>query len=196
MANSPVGTKNRPYQSVITYKNGESTSAITAGSPVVLLVNGVGAASDCFSVVLPSSANAGIAASLTMGIACNPNTWAAGAYNDVIVGGVAPNAKVLMLSRTGTNANWASFAAAALGDILTVDTVRNVLAWSATSPAGAQAEFVLMDSWASVTTLASATADSTYTWANTLNTNFTAVTLAAASTIATVSARVFIRNID
>ena len=69
------------------------------------------------------------------------------------------------------------------------------MAWSATSPAGALAQFILMDSWASYTTIASQTADTTFTWVNTLNTNFTVVTLSAASTVATVSARVFIRNI-
>jgi len=160
-----------------------------------LQVNGVGGVGDGYSVVLPSSATGAIAASLAQGIACNPQSWAVGAYNDVIVGGVAPNAKVLMLSRSATGANWASFAAGGLGDVLTVDTVRNALAWSATSPAGALAQFILMDSWASYTTIASQTADTTFTWVNTLNTNFTVVTLSAASTVATVSARVFIRNI-
>ena len=195
MANSPVGTKNRPYQSVISFRNAD-TVAIPVGSPVVMQVNGVGSVGDGVAVVLPSSASAGLAAAFSMGIACNPQTWGVGQYADVIVGGVAPQTKVLMLSRTATSANWASFAAAAAGDIFTVDTVRNALAWSGTSPAGAQGIFICMDSWASVTTMASATVDTTYTWANTLNTAFTSVTLAAASTIATVSARVFIRNID
>ena len=196
MANSPVGQKNRPYFSVISYHSGESTAVIPVGTPVVLQVNGVGSVGDGYSVVLPSSSNAGLAAALTMGIACNPNSWVAGSYNDVIVGGIAANAKILLLTRSATNANWASFAAAAAGDLLTVDTVRNALAWSGTTPAGAQGMFNLMDSWASYTTIASQTADTTFTWANTLNTNFTVVTLSAASTVATVSARVFIRNID
>ena len=195
MANSAVGTKNRPYQVVLSYKSGETTNAITSGTPVVLQCNGVNAVGDGYSVVLPASATANLAAGLTMGIAVNPQSWSAGQYGDVIVGGFVPNAKYVMASRAATNNNWASFVAAALGDVLTVDTVRNALYWSATSPAGAMQQFVLMDSWASATTIASQTADTVYTWANTLNTTFTSLTLSAASTVATVGVRVFIHDI-
>lgn len=196
MANSPVGTKNRPYQVVISYQNGESSSAIPVGTPVVLDVQNVGKVGDGFQVVLPATAAANPAASLAMGIACNPSTWSAGQYNDVIVGGWAPNAKVIMASRSATSANWASFIANNVGDALSVDTARNALVYATTANATAIQQFILCDSWASYTTIASQTADTTFTWANTLNTDLTIVTLAAASTVATVSARVFVHIIQ
>ena len=189
--NNPVGQKNRPWQARCTFLNGD-TVTITDGTPVVLIVNGTG---DGYTVCNPSSATAGKTAGLFVGIACAPNSWTVGSYNDVISGGYVYNATMVVATRSATSAVWASYTNWGVGDLCSIDTVNNALAWSATHPAGASPYINLLDSIASATTYGSATSNTLVTWTNSLNTNFTALSLSTAATVATISVRVFLHNL-
>ena len=190
MANVAIGTKNRPWQAVLTQKNGETSASIVAGQPVVLSMSGT---DDGFSVVLPGTAGANKSNALFMGIACNPNTWVAGSYNDIICGGFVQNVRMVVGTRSATTAAWASYVAQGVGDACSVDTVNNAIAWSATAPAGQIADISLLDSIASATTIASSV--SSVTWTNSYNTAFTILNLPSNATVATISARLFLHHL-
>lgn len=190
MANQPIGQKNRPWQSCLSVKNGEASAAITVGSPVILSMNG---ADDGFSVVLPGTAGANKSNALFMGIACNPQTWAAGSYNDIICGGFVSTARVTAVTRSATSAAWVSYAAIGVGDVGSVDTVNNAIAWSATAVAGAIPDICFLDSLASATTISSTV--SSVTWTNSVNSAFTILNLPSAATVATISVRLFLHNL-
>jgi ABC-type Co2+ transport system permease subunit len=153
--NSPLGTKNRPWRARVNFVNGETVS-IARGTPLVLNPADLG------QVLIPSgSAGVTVAHSLFAGVAAS--TAAPGAPVEVIAAGYVHQAILVSRTRAGTTGTdvWASVAARAVGNVLTIDTVNNAFAYSA---AGAAASFpfaaVLLQSIASIASADTSTANS------------------------------------
>jgi hypothetical protein len=131
--NAPLSQKGRPYQARLVVLNGEASSAIVTGTPVCFPMNLTG---DGSSVVLPSTAGAAIANTLTAGIAVPGDGSAeSGAYTEVITLGFCPFTRLVRGTRAATTDAWPTFPAVAIGDILSVNTVANALAYSTTGAA-------------------------------------------------------------
>jgi hypothetical protein len=101
-------------------KSAESSASIPRGTPVALVMN---ATNDGLAVVLPSTATATKAEVLAFGV--TPAAIAAGNFGKVQAYGFCRNAVLVKRTRSATDADWASTAAAAVGAILTIDTVDN-----------------------------------------------------------------------
>lgn len=152
MANTPVGTKDRPWSARISALNGESANAFAAGEVAVVKVSSPGQA------VKPSTAGAAQTPSFFLGIATN--AAAIGEPVEILVGGYVPNARYIHRSRAASSDSWASVASAAIGDYCTVNTVYNgVVASGAGAAAAAGNMIALMESIASLAGVATATSD-------------------------------------
>lgn len=149
--NSPLGTKDRPWRARISLLNGESSSSITAGAPVVLSATDNGA-----KVVLPATAGATQSTPLFAGIAVKTAT--PGNAVEIVAGGYCAKATFVIRTRAASTDNFSSVAAMAVGNILTIDTVNNAVAYSTVGAASMVAPaIVLMESMASVASVASVT---------------------------------------
>lgn len=150
MANSPLGTKDRPYRATLSGINGESSSDITAGDAVCYNADGT-------RFVLPSSLAAATAPGLFAGIATH--TAKIGQPLDVVCGGFT-KAKLIVNTRAASTDSWASVASVAAGAYLTVNTALNGVATSGAGAALASPYLMILPaSRASSASSASATSD-------------------------------------
>lgn len=147
--NSPVGTKDRPWNARISLLSGESTT-IPAGSPVILK------ATDVTKVVLPSTAGTATCNSLFAGVASQ--SVSPGDFVDIISSGYVANARIVTQTRAASTDSYASVASRDAGAVYTIDTVRNAFGFSAVST-NAPALAVLVETLASIASAASNTAD-------------------------------------
>ena len=157
MANSPVATKNRPYQAKINGVNAESSAAIAIGNPVAL--SGAGLAAGNGNVVLPSTAGATGSTPLFAGIAAsNANV---GQPVEIICGGYVNTAKFIIRTRAASTDSWSTVQTVAANVLCSIDTVNNGIASSAAGAASLAAPaIVLLESRASIAGVASSTSDS------------------------------------
>lgn len=151
--NSPLGTKDRPWRARISLLNGESSSTISPGMPVLLSATDNGS-----KVVLPATGGVTQAHSLFAGVAVSSAT--PGNPVEIVCGGYVAGAKFVTRTRAATTDGWASVAARAVGNLLTIDTVNNGLAYSTVGAASLGINpAVLMESIASIASAASTTSD-------------------------------------
>lgn len=148
--------KNKAETNFQTVSNRETVS-VPIGTPVVFVLDGT---DDGLAVQFPSSSNASKASSCLAGIATgqgNGALVASGIGQIVQVYGICQNAIAeIVITRSATSAAWVSAVGLAVGDILTVDTVANALAFfSAGSSIKAIHPFVMAQSIVSRTTAAS-----------------------------------------
>jgi hypothetical protein len=138
---------------VSTVVGNRETVTLPQGLPAVFVMDGT---NDGFDVQLPSSSTANKAASFPAGIILQ-NEPASKVGCNVLVYGICN--KVLVsatLTRSATNAVWASQLGFGLGDVLTINTGANCLEFlSAGSAVKQQNNFVCAQTIVSVTTQAS-----------------------------------------
>lgn len=143
MANTPIGTKDRPWSARISALNGEASASFAAGEVAVIKASAPG------QVVQPSTAGAANTAALFLGVATNPA--AVGEPVEILCGGYAPYAKYIHRSRAASSDGWASVASVAVGDLCTVNTVYNgVVASAAGAAAAAGAMINMLESIAAI----------------------------------------------
>lgn len=151
----------KPVSESVTFKNAD-TVTLPNGNVVCLIFNGT---DDGLAVVLPSTAGANIANTLSVGVVTNPGTdngIAPGKWGQVVTFGLCLNAKITTSTRTATTASFASWAALGIGDYLAPETVGNGLAFQGKGTAasnGSAVEFVLAQSIASSSGAASTTSN-------------------------------------
>lgn len=143
------------------------TVTIALGTPVVFVMDGT---KDGIDVQLPSSGNAAKAATLFGGITVGQGLTGgmlAGYSGSSIDGqitqvyGICQKALTMTtITRSATSAVWVSLAASAVGDILSVNTVLNALAWMSNGSAVVNngCEIIMGQTVASATTAASGAA--------------------------------------
>ena len=157
MANSPVATKDRPYQVRISAVNGESSTAIAVGHPVAL--SGSDLAAGDLKVVLPATAGATGSSPLFAGIAASAANAAQPV--EIVCGGYVNTAKFIIRTRAASTDSWSTVAAVAANVLCSIDTVNNGIASSAAGAASLAAPaIVLLESRASAAGVASSTSDS------------------------------------
>jgi hypothetical protein len=150
--NSPVITKDRGWRAHVSMLNGESSSSIAIGNVVCIKAAVPG------SCVLPSSVGVTQAHSLFAGIAVSAAS--PGQSVEVIVAGYVATVKLHVRTRAASTDSYASVAARAVGNLLTIDTVNNCLAYSTVGAASLGLNpAVLMETLASVVSAASTTSD-------------------------------------
>jgi hypothetical protein len=172
--NTPVGQKNRPYRARIVMQNGEASSSILAGMPVCLPVNFT---NDGFSVVLPSTGGVTKAMPLAVGIAIPADGSAApGEWFDIVAAGWCSYSRLSRGTRAATTDAWPSFAALALGDVLSVHTGANALAYSTVGAAGTAPVAIACAGLVGATASGGLTAASTTTAASDAYTAFSGAT--------------------
>jgi hypothetical protein len=128
------------------------TTTIPLGTPVVFVMDGT---KDGADVQKPSSSNASKAVVFPAGILLM--AAAPGSGNTCLCYGLAQKALVSMtVTRSATSAAWVSNVGMAVGDVLTINTVGNVLEFfSAGSQVKAIHPFIAAQSVVSATTIAS-----------------------------------------
>lgn len=131
--NYPLGQKNRPWHGRLSVVNLETSSQILTGMPVCSTIN---LGSEGFGVVLPSTAGAARANTTTEGIAV-PSSGAAdpGEWFDIIPVGWCNFTRLVRGTRAVTTDPWPTFPALGLGDICSINTVANAIAYSTTGAA-------------------------------------------------------------
>jgi hypothetical protein len=121
--NAKIINGDKPETVFIRAKNAESSASIVTGNPVALVMSET---NDGLAVVLPGTATAVKAGVLAYGVACE--SIAAGDFGTLQCYGFCRNVGLVQATRSATNAAWASTAAGAVGDILTIDTTANAFA--------------------------------------------------------------------
>lgn len=160
MANTPLGTKDRPYRATISAINGESSNDINAYDAVCFNSDGT-------RVVLPASLAAATAPGLFAGIAVT--TAKKGQPLEIISGGFA-TAKLVVRTRAASTDSWSSVDSIAAGAYFTINTAQNGIASSgAGAAAAAQYLMMLPASRASAAGVASATSDTRVVSTSTVN---------------------------
>jgi hypothetical protein len=148
---------NRSDSVAVVVKNAESSSAIAAGTPLVLACNGT---DDGLAVVLP--ATAGNAKTGTFPYGVTQASIAAGMYGEAVIFGIVTNAVLVRGTRAASTDSWTSSGSFASGAVLMIDTVNN--AFISTVGSLAATSFapiaVLAQSQVSFAASASATSDS------------------------------------
>lgn len=136
----------------IAVKNIETSAAIEAGTPMIYGFTGT---DDGFGVVLPTSSSAAKVGAFLVGIATK--RLAAGVQDEACqIYGFNRNTRVVRGTRAASTDAWPTFAAFAIGDILSVDTVNNCCGrFGAASNLAVKWPMVAAESAVSVTTMAS-----------------------------------------
>lgn len=151
--NAPLGTKDRPWRARVSLMNGESSSTITKGSPVSVNPSNLG------QVVLPATGGVTRSHSLFAGIAAKDAV--AGSAVEIVAGGYCYQAKFVNRTRAASTDSWSSVAAQAYGNLLTIDTVNNAVAYSTVGAASLGVNpIVLVETLASIAGSASSTSNS------------------------------------
>lgn len=180
--------KNRPETNFVVVSNRETT-AIPAGTPVCFVFDGT---DDGLAVQLPSSSNASKSSVGIAGIASGQGSGAlaASSMGQVIqVYGICNALVASVLTRSASSAVWASAVGSTIGDVLTIDTVGNVLVgMSAGSLVKAIHPFVLAQSVVSRTTAGSGSSG-TYAVQNTNMGGASTDTIAYVTSLAKVFVR-------
>lgn len=172
------------YQTVIVQVKNADTVVIPNGSPVCFVMNGT---DDGLAVVLPNTGGAAKATTLFAGVVEFTGTSAGtglpvGSIGDSFFFGMVTNARVELVTRSATSANWPSYAALAVGDALDVDTINNVFTDVATGAASAYAPYaVLGQSVPSATTQLSS------------STSVASLLAQSAATVLTTAVKAFLR---
>src|SRR5574339_623825 len=102
MANSPLGTKDRPYHARISAINGESSASISKGNVVCWSVSDLG------KVILPATATATLATNMFAGVAVSDA--APGQPVEIVAGGYVVQAKYVSRSRAASTDSAAAVA--------------------------------------------------------------------------------------
>ena len=146
------GLSDRPLENrTIRVQNAEASASITRGTPVCFVFNGT---NDGVGVVLPNTGAAIKATALFAGVASQ--TIAAGKQGIITISGYSVFVKVLRQTRAASTDVWATTPAYAVGEVLTIDTVNNVMNRSASIAASAFLPLmVVAQTLASAATLAS-----------------------------------------
>ena len=153
MANSPLGTKDRPYRVRLSLVNGESSSDISQGDVVCF------SSSDLGKVVLPATATAVLATNLFAGVAASDA--APGQPVEIVAGGYCYQAKYVNRSRAASTDSAAAVASVAAGAALTINTVYN--GFESSSAGGAALALpaaVLLESIAAIVSITTASTNS------------------------------------
>jgi hypothetical protein len=148
------GTK---WDSATIAVHNRETVDIAIGTPIVFVMEGT---SDGCDIQLPSSSSANKASAFPAGIAI-ATIKASSSGNNSIVYGIATNALVsATITRSASSAVWASAIGIAVGDILTINTLANVLEFLSAGSAAKAAnwQFNAVGTIASITTAASGSA--------------------------------------
>lgn len=149
--NHKMWSRDKAEDNLIGVKNIETTLDIEAGRPMIFAMSGT---DDGLGVVLPSSSTAAKIGAFTAGVAVR--TLGAGKQGDCQVYGFNRNTKVVRGTRAASTDAWPSFAAFAIGDILSVDSTNNCFGrFGAASNLAVKWPFVIAEALASVTTMAS-----------------------------------------
>jgi hypothetical protein len=129
------------------------TTNISAGTPIVFVMDGT---NDGFDFQKPSSGNATKSKSFPAGILL-ATAIAGQVSNNILVYGIAQQTLVsATITRSATSAAWASAVGFNAGDVLTINTLANVLEFlSAGSALTQQNNFCAVGTVATVTTQAS-----------------------------------------
>lgn len=152
MSNSPLGTKDRPYQATMTFVNEESSSSSAIGAAMMFAAGFDG-------VQLASSGAAATVPTFFAGVACN--AVGPGESVKLIVGGYAPSCKFVVRTRAASSDSWSSVASIPAGNYCSIDTANNAFASSGAGAALASPYLaVIPASVASIAGVASATSDS------------------------------------
>lgn len=135
------------------FKNAEASTTLALGVPVVLAFNGT---DDGLAVVLPATAGAAKTTVFACGVVVSPNGIVAGQLGDVQVYGLCLQAKIMVGTRSATDAVWASYASGAAAGILEMETVNNMFTQLGSSASQQYIPYAaLAESYASSTTQAS-----------------------------------------
>jgi len=143
---------NKPDKLSVRIKSDEASVTIKQGGPVFLKADGT----DPGKSVVSAESLAAALQPFFFGFALMD--VAVGADADAIAFGMYDYARVLLTSRSATDATWASYSAGALGDIMAINTVAGVQAMQRTGAGSASVmgfDVVLGATYASQTTLAS-----------------------------------------
>lgn len=154
MSNSPLGTKDRPYQATMTFVNEESSSSSAIGAAMIFAAGFDG-------VKLASSGAAATVPTFFAGVACN--AVGPGESVKLIVGGYAPSCKFVVRTRAGTTGtdSWASVDSIAAGAYCTINTGANAFASSGAGAALASPYVAVVPAdVASIAGVATSTSDS------------------------------------
>ena len=135
-------------------RNDEASATIPAGSPVVLSNDGT---EDGLSVVLPTSSTAAKIGAFSFGVAVN--AIEAGKIGEVYLNGVFASATIVHATRAASTDSFASYAAGSSGAVLGIVSVANALSVLAASTASFGQGAFLMQSFASLASSASTTAN-------------------------------------
>jgi hypothetical protein len=129
--NSALNSMKRPYSGRLNVASAEASASISIGVPVCFPLNLNG---DGYNVVLPSTAGA-TGTMFTAGIAAPTQTGGArpGQTFDVICMGFCNFTRLVRGTRAATTDTWPTFAAIGIGDIYTINTIANAVAYSTTA---------------------------------------------------------------
>lgn len=130
------------YQTSIVQVKNADTVVLPNGTPVCFVYNGT---DDGLAVVLPNTGGAAKATTLFAGVVefSGSTSLAVGSVGDAFFFGMVTNARVLIVTRSATSANWPSYPALAIGDALGIDTVNNAFTDLATGAQSAYSPFAV-----------------------------------------------------
>lgn len=166
MNSGMFGGGNKPNVIRAKVHSAETTVTILKGSPVFYKITST-AANDGIDVISAeglADVNQGFFAGIAM------QDIAPGKYREAQVFGICEYARLILTTRSATSATWASQAAGAIGDIMSIATGTNLcqaLSDAATGVAGTFPKFALGTSWASITTQASSLGPTGTAWTTT-----------------------------
>lgn len=151
MGNSALGTKDRPYQVIMSYLNEESSNSSFVGAAMMFAAGFDG-------VQLVASGAAATAPTFFAGVACN--AAAPGESVKMIVGGYAPSCKFVVRTRAASSDSWSSVSSIPAGNYCSIDTANNAFASSGAGAALASPYVAVVPaSVASIAGVATATSD-------------------------------------
>lgn len=151
--NAKTINKNKPQQAFVTIRNAETSTTISAGSPVFYKFGG----DDYDGVdVIGAATQASAAKSVSCIAGVAVDTLTAGKTGRALVYGLIKNARFIRMTKAASTDIWASMAAVAVGDVWGAETVNNGIGAVATALASNYLPFIVAaQSLASTTTAAS-----------------------------------------
>lgn len=161
-----AGGGNKPNTMRAKIRSGETSITILKGGPVFYTL-GTTVADNGIKVV-SASGLADVSQGLFAGFAMQD--VAVGQYREAQIEGICEYARLILTTRSATSATWASQAAGAIGDVLSIATGTNncqALSDVGVGSAGIFPRFVLGTSWASITTQASSLGPTGTAWTTT-----------------------------
>lgn len=165
----------RPEKAIGVFRNAETSLSISLGAPLILNLSSAAqptTGSDGFAagyedglqVVLPNTATANPSANFPYGVNLTPNVGV-NQIGEAMLYGVVPYALVTRATRAASTDSWTSSASSSLagGFLLNIDTLNNAFKTYASTASlyqPHQGDMVMLDSFSSLPSSASATSDS------------------------------------